>query len=64
MKSFIAGNLKHNFPATKIRISDLFNVLSEGLQINFKYRIPCNGPFEDKQSQRDSNIKPVEIKKK
>ena len=39
------------------------NIINEGLQINFKNHIACKGPFEQKHSQRDSDIISKEIKK-
>ena len=62
---FIAGNLKHCYPAWKEITSDpvILNIINESLQINFKNHIPCKGPFEHKHSQRDSDIISEEIKK-
>ena len=62
---FIAGNLKHSYPAWKEITSDPvnLNIINEGLQINFKNHIPCKGPFEHKHSQRDSDIISEEKKK-
>ena len=62
---FIAGNLKHCYPAQKEITSDpvILNIINAGLQINFKNHIQCNSPFEHKHSQRDSDIISEEIKK-
>ena len=60
---FIARSLKHCYPAWKTSDPVILTIINEGLQINFKNHIPCKGPFEDKHSQRDSDIISEEIKK-
>ena len=62
---FIAGNLKHCYPAWQEITSDpvILNIINKGWQINVKNHIPCKGPFEHKHSQRDSDIISEEIKK-
>ena len=49
---FIAGNLKHSYPAWKEITSDpvILNIINESLHINFKNDIPCKGPFEHSET--------------
>ena len=61
---FIAGILKHCYPAWKEIISDsiILNMINEGLQINFKNNIPSK-EHEQEHFQRGSDVISKKINK-